>query len=226
MLILKNIDAIVIDSKNYFEALRAINVSKKQIEFGNIFFFTDVDKDFFDGFDIDKINFIKIQKINNLNDYNNFCLRIANYSDNDFAMIIHHDGFVMNTDIWSNNFLDYDYIGAPWPLNLQMQWGVPNRVGNGGFSLRSKKLLNLINRFESTYGMHEDMFISNGIKDIALSEGIKYCDPTTAMKFSFELSCHDLDATEFNPNKHFGFHGQYDNRVETVYKFLEKRGIR
>ena len=34
-------------------------------------------------------------------------------------------------------FFDYDYIGAPWPNNFV------NRVGNGGFSLRSKKFLEL-----------------------------------------------------------------------------------
>ena len=37
--------------------------------------------------------------------------------------------------LWDPKFLNYDYIGALWPHYKE------NQVGNGGFSLRSKKLL-------------------------------------------------------------------------------------
>ena len=37
---------------------------------------------------------------------------------------------------WRPEFLDYDYIGAVWPHVLDKY-----NVGNGGFSLRSKALL-------------------------------------------------------------------------------------
>jgi hypothetical protein len=37
------------------------------------------------------------------------------------------------------NFLDYDYVGAPWAFN--------HKVGNGGLSLRKKsKMLEILNK--------------------------------------------------------------------------------
>ena len=33
------------------------------------------------------------------------------------AMLIHSDGYVINPSAWRDDFLDYDYIGAPWPKN-------------------------------------------------------------------------------------------------------------
>ena len=55
-------------------------------------------------------------------------------------LIIQHDGFILNHKAWDNEFLNYDYIGAPvyWMGNKLIE------VGNGGFSLRSKKLLKII----------------------------------------------------------------------------------
>ena len=52
------------------------------------------------------------------------------------ALCIQWDGYVLNAQAWDASFLDYDYIGSVWP-----QFGDGHRVGNGGFSLRSKRLL-------------------------------------------------------------------------------------
>jgi hypothetical protein len=50
--------------------------------------------------------------------------------------VIQWDGYVVNAEAWDPAFLDCDYIGAKW------YWHDPGtRVGNGGFSLRSRKLL-------------------------------------------------------------------------------------
>ena len=62
-------------------------------------------------------------------------------------MLIHDDGFVVNPDSWQDDFLNYDYIGAPYPLpqdNFSYRDIDGNliRVGNS-VSLRSKKLLDL-----------------------------------------------------------------------------------
>ena len=68
-------------------------------------------------------------------------LLLKKYIDTDFCLIIQGDGFVIHPENWTDEFLKYDYIGAPW-RNLAHYSFI--RVGNGGFSLRSKKLLKIL----------------------------------------------------------------------------------
>jgi len=59
----------------------------------------------------------------------------------DYALVIQYDGYVQDATNWCGCFYDYDYIGAPWPPKTHYTAeGEEVRVGNGGFSLRSKKL--------------------------------------------------------------------------------------
>jgi len=49
-------------------------------------------------------------------------------------LMIQWDSWIVRPAAWSDEFLGYDYIGAPW-------WYADQRnVGNAGFSLRSKRL--------------------------------------------------------------------------------------
>ena len=60
---------------------------------------------------------------------------LPKYVDTEYGMLVHADGFVVNPDSWRDEFLDYDYIGAPWHLpNDDFSFrdinGVIQRVGN------------------------------------------------------------------------------------------------
>jgi hypothetical protein len=73
-------------------------------------------------------------------------------------------------------FLQYDYVGAPWPWDHL-------KVGNGGFSLRKRsKMLHIINTTERYKGPYEDQFFSVGSK---LARPYKPTH-TEAMEFSIE----------------------------------------
>lgn len=71
---------------------------------------------------------------------------MTDYVDTDYCLIIHDDGFIVNPHLWTDDFLKYDYIGAPWYLGINrgLTWlqDRHNLVGNGGFCIRSKKLMN------------------------------------------------------------------------------------
>ena len=65
--------------------------------------------------------------------------------------------FCSNSSHKLNDFLKYDYIGAPWHSQLKM----PAKVGNGGFSLRSRRksiALLLLRSYDHLY--HEDVWFS------------------------------------------------------------------
>lgn len=63
----------------------------------------------------------------------------------DYNLIIQDDGFAVNADAWTDEFLQYDYIGACWGED----------VGNGGFSLRSKKLYRALHNLNVIYNWRE-----------------------------------------------------------------------
>ncbi|NCV18990.1 MAG: hypothetical protein EBW42_09525 [Rhodobacterales bacterium] len=57
-------------------------------------------------------------------------------------LIYQEDSFLFKKNI--NDFLSFDFIGAPFPKNVN---DTPNLVGNGGFSLRTKsKMLEVISK--------------------------------------------------------------------------------
>ena len=79
----------------------------------------------------------------------------------EFCITVQHDGFIINPDSWTNEFLSYDYIGAPWPIKDDAYIDPFNnhiRVGNGGFSLRSQKLLNVPQQTNIPFEVNTDNF--------------------------------------------------------------------
>ena len=119
------------------------------------------------------------------------------------ALYIQWDGWVTSPELWQEDFRQFDWIGARWP------WHPPGKqVGNGGFSLRSRKLLEILSKeqikfpYEPVEGQtvcYEDQLVCLHYRDQLASEyGIRFADETTASMFSTE---HDG-----NPST-FGFHG-------------------
>ena len=98
---------------------------------------------------------IEIFNINKLNykDYQYFCIKNINkYIQTDFAITMQSDGFIHNGKNWTDEFLNYDYIGEPWIHKTKgiepFGWvkSISESVGCGGFSLRSKKLSTFFGR--------------------------------------------------------------------------------
>ena len=56
-------------------------------------------------------------KMSNIDEWNYGAIyELPKHVDTEFAMLIHDDGFVVNPESWKEEFLEYDYIGAPYPL--------------------------------------------------------------------------------------------------------------
>lgn len=88
-----------------------------------------------------------------------------------------------------NDFLQYDYVGAPWPLGY-----VPfAEVGNGGLSLRKKsKMLHII-KTKPYRGEPEDLYFSR--------QNLYKPSGNEARNFSTEMIFHE---TSFGCHKPFG----------------------
>ena len=82
---------------------------------------------------------VKIDKLTRPR-YRHFRLKeVGHFIDTPFALFIEWDGYVVEPRAWDRRFRDYDYIGAKWPEHFDGM-----RVGNGGFSLQSKKLMDAL----------------------------------------------------------------------------------
>lgn len=136
--------------------------------------------------------------------YSRFCIEKMNeFVQTDYVLIIHPDGYIQNESAWDDNWLKYDYIGAVW------DWYNKNLVGNGGFSLRSKKLLNILSNLDvSDIDVHpEDDFICRKIRNwLELEYDIKFAPVEVAKLFSIEG--YGLKPTYNVYRGEFGFHGR------------------
>ena len=139
---LKQVTLVAITSVKLYETVRAMQYSMRGIEFGDVVLLSDKRP-----FYLPKtIRHEAIQHLGNVDDYSHFCVyELVDHIKTDYALIVHHDGFVVNPRAWRTEFLEYDYIGSPWPLPKDsVRYRDPSgnivRVGNG-VSLRSRKIL-------------------------------------------------------------------------------------
>ena len=166
-----------------------------------------------------KIEFFEIQKLT-YSEFNKFKLNeLLNYIDTDYCLIIETDGFIVNPEIWSSDFFKYDYVGAPWPMNDEEVYksvSCNTRVGNGGFRLRSKKILELCKGLQFDIpeqdqsdfdyeNFAEDAIICRKNYDYLVSNGVKFAPLDIALRFSVEAEVEEYDKNQ----KTFGFHGKY-----------------
>jgi hypothetical protein len=142
--------------------------------------------------------------------YNQYVFEeLYNHVETSHCLLIQYDGFVVQPELWDNNFLNYDYIGAPWPYSetaYVTDSGEHVRVGNGGFSLRSKKLLELPKKYNIPFQEREGFWNEDGNVCVYNRESfrlhnIKYAPIDVAVKFSKETVIPENE----NVNS-FGFH--------------------
>lgn len=39
---------------------------------------------------------------------------LDSYIETPHVLVVQYDGFILNPDAWTDEFLEYDYVGAPW----------------------------------------------------------------------------------------------------------------
>lgn len=163
-----------------------------------------------------------------VDDYSHYFLYdIWRHVDSDYCLVVQGDGFVINPRLWSADFLQFDYIGAPWPIKRSAYvdpFGNHQRVGNGGFSLRSRRLLTTPTRIEIPFDVNasdfyrnfnsgslaEDGNISVHNRHLFEQDGNVFAPVEVAVRFSQELRVPEMRGVES-----FGFHEfrPHPNRV-------------
>jgi hypothetical protein len=175
--------------------LAALEKSMNEARFAKVLFLSDREPEAVTGTGIE---WRRIDPIRNRSDYSRFMLRgIADHVETTHALCVQWDGFVLDGKAWEPRFVDYDYIGAVWP-----QFHDGHNVGNGGFSLRSKRLLEACRELPFDGSQPEDVFISRECRHALEEQGIRFAPEEIARQFSYER-------TECT-GEEFGFHGAFN----------------
>lgn len=186
---LSGVTLVCIDTVNPDIALRAMQRSRSQCQFDRSILFTDKP------IQVDGIETVQVSNINSIESYSQFVVQgLAPYISTSHLLLVQWDGFIIHPEAWRKEFLEYDYIGAPWPDHPE-----PYNVGNGGFSLRSRKLLDALNQLTFSEFHPEDEHICRTHRSELEKLGIKFAPNTIAEQFSYEFT-----QPKFST---FGFHG-------------------
>lgn len=146
---------------------------------------------------------------------------LGDHIDTEYALLIHPDGGIGNPSAWDDKWLEYDYIGAPFPLpNDTFSYrdinGEIQRVGNS-VSLRSKKLMTLPKQigmeWKPFHGFYnEDGYIAVNMRHEFVKHGCKFAPFEEAVKFGMEYPLPEHEGLEpFVFHKHYGFNSKYPN---------------
>jgi hypothetical protein len=159
-----------------------------------------------------------IKKIPDLNfdSFNLFMIKdLYKYIDTPHYLIVQPDGYILNPELWNDEWLNYDYFGAPWPTWILSDAYGKGAIGNGGFSLRSQFLTNLVcmkNKDSDRIRFHEDGHYSNAVNR---EPNLKYPSIEMALGFSQELVVDE----NIIP---FGFHSKTDQPAYKHWILNEK----
>ena len=159
------------------------------------------------------IRHVVIPPITTVAEYSRFMIRgLADYCLGTHALVVQWDGFVVHPECWDSRFLEYDYIGAPWHA-------LGDAVGNGGFSLRSKRLLDALRQLDVPEPHPEDYRICVTHRaELESRFGIRFAPPDIAARFSWE-------AVE-PPEPTFGLHGFFNfHRAMSEPALIEYLGL-
>lgn len=243
-LVLPNVTLVAMTSVNVHATILAMKYSMKEIEFGDAVLITHrkplgLPKN---------IRYSHTDELTNIDMFNyKMIYELGSHIKTDFALIVHADGFVVNPDMWRDEFLDYDYIGAPWPIppesdtvTYRDKFGRLSRVGNSA-GIRSKRLMDLPSKenlpwegefSEGKIWFHEDGYICCKMRHEFEEAGMQIAPLDVARYYAHE---HMIPETEgiipFAFHKWEGTNSKYPNfmeknllcRLETLYGKVKKK---
>lgn len=193
MLSLPDITICSIDCVTPELSAKAINFSSESIDFGDSILFSHI---LVSG----KFRSIEIPNLKSRNDYSQFVIKeLVGSIKTKFVLIVQWDGYVTCPSAWTNEFLEYDYIGARWPWHKD---GLT--VGNGGFSLRSTNLMREVKNLQGDKECHinEDELICRQFRPLLEISGNRFATEIVADRFSYERGTPEVET--------FGFHGLFN----------------
>ena len=234
---LPDVTLCAMTSVNVRATVKAMEYSMRGIDFGDAVLITHEKPSYLP----DTIRYSHTDPLNSIDDFNyKMVYELGSHIRTDYAMIVHADGFIVHPEMWRDEFLDYDYIGSPWPIppegdttTYRDKDGNLCRVGNS-VGIRSKRLMDFPAKagipWEGEYAFgkmwfHEDGFICCKIKHLLEAEGMRIAPLEVAKYFGHEAMIPEIEGiTPFCFHKWNGTNSQYPNFMlePAPVRFLRK----
>lgn len=207
MLSLPNVTLVMVETIVHDLARVALIDAMAKVKWGGVVVYTDKPGAF--GAPIPDVQIVTVpdwpDKLKAESFYYNEAAQAATTSH---VLMYQWDAGVRDVSCWTDDFLAYDYIGAPWPGKRGDQWEPQPglSVGNGGFTLMSKKLCDHLYEKRGVYGINSDHTLSCARRgDIERAIGAKWAPEDVAFQFAFE---HGNAAERAAPS--FGYHDVFN----------------
>lgn len=214
MINLPDVTLLAVSSVEIPATIEAIERSCEGINFGAVKLITHEKPEGLS----DDIEYAYMPKMTDIMQFNHLAFEdLGQYVNTSHALLIQHHGYVLRPELFRDKWLEYDYCGAPWRWSLDAyichETGEHIRVGNGGFSLRSKKLMDIPKKYNIPL-IHENFYynedgniaVYNRVKFLEL--GVKYMPLEDACVFSYENDVPE----NINIKEFFGFHRNIPRR--------------
>jgi len=173
------------------------SVERAGIEFGDVVLLTSAERRNFSRRHTFAMRIAEIGEIRSKEDYSRFVIHdLAQHITTSHVLLTQWDSWVIDAAAWDLRFLDVDYIGAVW------SWLDAPRVGNGGFSLRSVRLMRAAAAIAGASDENEDTLICRGLRPRLEADGMRFADEALAQRFAFERG--------ESGGPVFGFHGLFN----------------
>ncbi len=178
MLKLPDVTLVLLSGIGYRQKanVHALNYSCKEIEFG-------------------AVKYIQLGEIKDIDSWSRAAIyELPKYIETSHCLLIHENGYVVHPEHWNPKWLEYDFIGSPWPIpeddfSYRDEEGNIVRVGNS-VSIRSKKLMDLVSTrpWRSYYGFwNEDGLITCHNRRWLEKQGCRFAPLEEAKWFGREL---------------------------------------
>jgi len=188
---LRDVTLCAADSANVPLTARALRISMMQCRFADAILFSHAPV-------AGPFRTVEIGRLDSTPAYSSFVFKqLPGLVETPFVLIVQWDGYIVDPTAWQPDFREYDYIGARWPGATDGQ-----SVGNGGFSLRSRKLMAALAepRFVLDETVNSDFQVCVALRPLLEHDwGIRFATEAIADRFSYE-NIEPLAPT-------FGFHG-------------------
>jgi len=228
---LPSVTLIAVAGVEINKALYALWRSSLNIDFGDAILVSDkVVKNRLQGLRVESTDGFSL---NSLDAYNEYCVfQLYKHVKTEFALLVQADGYVINPKKWQENFLEYDYIGAPWRVVNTAYidpFGRHQRVGNGGFSLRSKRLLETPLHTHIEWNVNQGSFYKHLNSNSQSEDGIicvhnrhvyeQAGNIFAPLDVALHFSC-EQKVAEYKSVKTFGFHKHFPKISERICDYF------
>lgn len=147
-------------------------------------------------------NVFHVDPFVSFDDFSNFSnYEVPKYIRTSHVLSFEWDSWIINPYAWTDEFLEYDYIGAPWWYKDGLN------VGNSGFCLRSAKLMNFLSNNREKFSFDPtvpyDVALCRHYRPRLEIHGFKWAPDRLAFRFSQERIYAPLVSS-------FGFHGLFN----------------